>query len=51
MYIFPPYDLDRFNKTNRTITVVNLPKDRLPEFGAFSLIAQLSLLSYQLEIQ
>lgn len=29
-YIFPPYDLDRFNKTNRTITVVNLPKDRLP---------------------
>lgn len=29
-YVFPPYDLDRFNKTNRTITVVNLPKDRLP---------------------
>ena len=29
-YIFPPYDLTRFNKTNRTITVVNLPKDRLP---------------------
>lgn len=29
-YIFPPYDLTRFNKTNRTLTVVNLPKDRLP---------------------
>lgn len=29
-YIFPPYDLTQFNKTNRTITVVNLPKDRLP---------------------
>ncbi len=29
-YIFPPYDLTRFNKTNRTITLVNLPKDRLP---------------------
>lgn len=29
-YIFPPYDLTRFDKTNRTITVVNLPKDRLP---------------------
>ena len=29
-YIFPPYDLSRFDKTNRTITVVNLPKDRLP---------------------
>ena len=29
-YLFPPYDLTRFNKTNRTITIVNLPKDRLP---------------------
>lgn len=29
-FIFPPYDITRFNKTNRTITIVNLPKDRLP---------------------
>lgn len=29
-YIFPPYDIQRFNKTNRTITVVNLPKDQMP---------------------
>lgn len=29
-YLFPPYDLTRFNKTNRSITIVNLPKDRLP---------------------
>lgn len=29
-YIFPPYDITQFNKTNRSITVVNLPKDRLP---------------------
>ena len=29
-YIFPPYDLTLFNKATRTITVVNLPKDRLP---------------------
>lgn len=29
-YLFPPYDLTLFDKANRTITVVNLPKDRLP---------------------
>lgn len=29
-YIFPPYDITQFNRTNRSITVVNLPKDRLP---------------------
>lgn len=29
-YIFPPYDLTQFDKANRTITVVNLPKDRMP---------------------
>lgn len=29
-YIFPPYDLTLFDKATRTITVVNLPKDRLP---------------------
>lgn len=29
-YIFPPYDITQFSKSNRTITVVNLPRDRLP---------------------
>lgn len=29
-FIFPPYDLTLFNKSKKTITVVNLPKDRLP---------------------
>ena len=29
-YLFPPYDLTQFNKTNRSITVVNIPKDRIP---------------------
>lgn len=29
-YLFTPYDLTLFNKATRTITVVNLPKDRLP---------------------
>lgn len=29
-YLFPPYDLSLFDKARKTITVVNLPKDRLP---------------------
>lgn len=29
-FIFPPYDLTLFSKAKKTITVVNLPKDRLP---------------------
>lgn len=29
-FIFPPYDVNLFNKARKTLTVINLPKDRLP---------------------
>lgn len=30
-YIYPPYDLERFDKLQKNLIIVNLPKNRLPD--------------------
>lgn len=29
-YVFPPYDIQRFTKASKTLTIINVTKDRLP---------------------